>query len=113
MSESINKQVIAALTELKLPIDVSVTKSKGADAFLVINPQYDTPKQYADDVPQTLVQEIELALYKRGNYLELKDKIMKYLITAGITVSDGRYIEYETDTKYHHYVFELTVVDSF
>ncbi len=108
---SLNSRVIEALAPLKLQITVAENPVKQRDKFIVIIPIADNLGNHADNKPGAQIEEAELALYVKGNYLDLRDRITKLLIEADILISGRRYIEYETNTKYHHYVFNVMVVN--
>lgn len=107
---TLNKRIIAALK----PLDVSVTVTEhtpdGAERFCVIIPGADGFECCADDRPVSGTETAELALYCKGNYLAFKDAALGLLIGAGITVTSARYLEFEEDTDYHHYVIEAAAV---
>jgi len=114
---SINECVILALSGLVPDISVSenTAEEKGKkkpDTFLVIIPIYDKLYLHADNEPTMQGEEIELALYTKGNYLTLRDKMTKLLLKAGVTILQRRYVEYESDTGYHHYTFDLALAQS-
>ena len=45
---------------------------------------------------------IKLSLYVQGNYIRRKNAIVKALLAADFTITDRRFVGYETDTKYYH-----------
>lgn len=111
---SLNGRVIRALEHLNLPIHVAehpVNDGEGSstdpDAFCVIIPLYDDFLGNADDKPIVETEEVELAFYCRGNYLQMRDQITESLIEADISIVSRRYVEFESDTKYHHYIFDV------
>ena len=44
-----------------------------------------------------------MSLYSQGNYMKDKNAIVKALLAHDFTITDRRYIGYETETGYHHY----------
>ena len=114
---SLNEQIIKALKPLK--IDITVVEhpldstGKLPDSFLVINPQYEEFALHADDKPDFWKSTVELALFTKGNYLPLRDKLTRLLVKAEITITERRYIEMETDTGYHHYIFGLESIQNY
>ena len=114
---SINELVISTLSSVVSDISVSehTGDEKGKrkpETFLVIIPIYDNLYLHADDTPTMQGEEIELALYTKGNYLALRDRITKLLLKVGVTILERRYVEYESDTGYHHYTFDLALAQS-
>ena len=117
---SINERIITALKPIKIPVSVSehpINDANGAtirpDTFAVIIPLYDGLTAHADDRPTCCTEEVELALYVKGNYLALRNKITRLLLDADIVISGRRYIELEKDTGYHHYIFELVTAHEY
>lgn len=111
---SINELIIQTLSDLVSDISVAENlandekgRKKQPDTFLVIIPVFDKLILSADNVPTMQSEEIVLALYTKGNYLSLRDRITKRLLGAGISILQRRYEEYEDDTGYHHYTFDL------
>lgn len=108
---SIQERIISILVPLKIPIHVAMNPEKSKDSFLVLIPLSDHLVGYGDNQPSSTIEELEIALYTKGNYLELREQITKLLLQADITITDRRYIEYEPQTKYHHYVIDCTMVN--
>ena len=106
---SLNSRIIKALEPMKLKVTVSEHpvndeegKTQQPDAFLVIIPGMDDFPVCADDRPIVETEEVELALYCKGNYLKMRDEITTRLLYADITITSRKYMEFEKETKYHH-----------
>lgn len=110
---TLNERIIKALSPLKVPVTVieNPTDSSVNKKYIVIIPTSDNFDLYADDKPLECTEEAELALYCNGNYLAFRDKVTELLIAADITIKDRRYLEYEQDTGYHHYIIEVAGVN--
>lgn len=80
---------------------------KPPDEYLVITPLADTFDLHADNAPGYDVQEARLSLFKKGSYTKQKNRLVKALLNADFTITDRRYIGYETDTGYHHYAVDV------
>lgn len=106
---SLNEHIIKALKPLNISVTVveNPTDNGKCDKFIVIIPTSDNFKLHADDKPLAAVETAELALYCKGNYLGFRDKVTELLITADITITNRRYLEFEQDTDYHHYIIEV------
>lgn len=111
---SLNSRIIKALEPMKLKVTVSEHplndeegKTQQPDTFLVIIPGTDDFPVCADDRPIVETEEVELALYCKGNYLKMRDEITTRLLDADITITSRKYMEFEKETKYHHYIFEV------
>lgn len=105
---TLNERIIEALAPLGIPISVMehMTDSGKSDRFIVIVPENDDIT-YADDKPLDFTENAALQLYCKGNYLSFRDEVTNALISADITISSRRYLEYEQDTGYHHYIIEV------
>ena len=104
---TLNERIIAALAPLKISVTVVEHTPDGAEQFCVIIPASDSFECCGDDRPFSGTESAELALYCKGNYLAFRDEVLKLLVGAGLTVKGGRYLEYENDTEYHHYIYEI------
>lgn len=91
---------------LGIPVETGVFSGTAPDAYLVIVPLSDGFGYHADNTPHEDVQEARVSVYSKGNYIAIKNKIVKALVGAEFTITDRRYIGYETETGYHHYVVD-------
>ena len=74
--------------------------------FLVIIPGTDDFPVCADDRPIVETEEVELALYCKGNYLKMRDEITTRLLDADITIVSRKvYGVRKMKQNYHHYIF--------
>ena len=73
----------------------------------MVVPIADTFDLHADNAPGIDVQEARLSLYVQGNYMADKKALVKTLLGADFTITDRRYIGYETETGYHHYAVDV------
>lgn len=53
------------------------------------------------------ISSVRISLYTKGNYLSLKNSIVKALINDGYTLTNRQYIGYETEIMYHHYNIDV------
>ena len=90
------------ISKLGLPVEVGVFSGKAPREYVVITPLADTFALHADNRPRQDTQEARLSLYVQGNYLRRKNAIVKALLAADFTITDRRFVGYETDTKYYH-----------
>lgn len=109
---TLNERIIGAMGPLEIPVSVleHMTDSGMSDRFIVIVPENDDIV-YADDKPLDFTENAALQLYCKGNYLGFRDEVTNALIAADITISSRRYLEYEQDTDYHHYIIEVAAVN--
>jgi hypothetical protein len=110
---SINELIISKLRPLGIPVSVNENIDKNSESYATIIPLYDRLDVFADNKPSIEVSEIELAVYSKGNYLKLVKDISTLLIDSGFTITSRRYIEYEKDTKLHHYIIDVAMEFSY
>lgn len=104
---SILADVNAALRPLGIPLETGVFGNKAPDKYIVIVPLVDTFDLNADNEPLYDVQEARISFYCKGNYGADKNRIIRALFGAEITITNRQYIGYEADTGYHHYVVDV------
>ena len=107
MTGSILAELTALLDALGIPVETGVFKGKAPHAYVVITPLADTFGGYADNYPFHEIQEARLSLFSKQNYRALSNKIVKALLDADITITDRRYLGYEEDSEYFHYILEV------
>ena len=100
---SVLADIQLAITPLGIPIETGVFKDEAPECYIVVVPIADTFDLHADNAPGYDVQEARLSLYSQGNYMKDKNAIVKALLAHDFTITDRRYIGYETETGYHHY----------
>ena len=110
---SVYELIINTLEPLNIPVSINENIDKDAERYIVIIPLYDRLDVFADNKPSIEVSEIELAVYSKGNYLKLVKDISTLLIDSGFTITSRRYIEYEKDTKLHHYIIDVAMEFSY
>ena len=93
-----------------LPCETGVFSDAAPDRYLVITPLSEHFDFYTDDKPIAETAEVRLSIFDKGNYTSLKNQIVRVLLDEGFTVTDRRYIGFETDTGYHHYVIDLAKI---
>ena len=109
---SLLEELNTVLTPL-VPIETGVFSGSPPDRYLVITPMTDTFDLYTDDAPRHETQEARLSLFDKGNYITIKNAIVRALLAADITIIDRRYIGHEDDTGYHHFAIDVAKDYSF
>lgn len=104
---SILKEINTLLGSFDIPIETGYFSGTPPDEYIVITPMVDTFGIFADNLPQAETQEIRLSLFSKNNYILRKNQLTRLLLEAGFTITDRRYIGFEDDTKYHHYVIDV------
>lgn len=104
---SILTDVKELLEPLNVPIATGVYKGTATNTYLVLVPMSDTFELHADNMPNAEVQELRVSIYTKCNYKKITNQIVKKLLNAEFTITDRRYIGYETETDYFHYVVDI------
>lgn len=104
---SVLADIQSALSVLGIPIETGVFTDAAPAKYIVVVPIVDTFDLHADNAPGIDVQEARLSLYAQGNYMADKNAIVKTFLGADFTITDRRYIGYETETGYHHYAVDV------
>ncbi len=92
---------------LGIPIETGVFKDEAPEKYVVVTPMADSFALHADNIPSYDVQEARISLYSQGNYMRDKNAMVRLLLAQDFTVTDRRYIGYETETGYHHYAVDV------
>jgi len=104
---------LSILTELStilvpvLPVETGVFSSEPPDEYLVLTPLSDDFALHADDLPLQEISEVQISLFSKTNYQPRKKQITKLLLGGEFTITDRRYLGYETETGYHHYCIDI------
>lgn len=106
---SIYELIKNTLEPLNISVTVNENINKSFEQYVTMIPLYDGFDMFADNKPGMEFSEVELAVYSKGNYLKLVKDITVLLIDAGFTITNRRYIEYEKDTKLHHYIIDVAM----
>jgi hypothetical protein len=89
-----------------VPVETGVFSGKAPDEYAVITPMTDIFGFHADNLPQAETQEARISLLSKGNYLARKRQITRALLGADFTITGRRYIGYENDSGYHHFIID-------
>jgi hypothetical protein len=100
---SLLEELVSLINEQKIPVETGVFSKEAPETYIVLTPLADLFELNADDCPGADVQEVRISLYSKRNPRAQRNRITRALIAAGITITNRSYIEYETDTMYHHY----------
>ena len=104
---SVLSDIKATLEPLGVPLETGVFKDEAPDKYIVVVPMADSFELHADNTPGCDIQEARISLYAKGSYTKDKNLIVRALIGADFTITDRRYIGYETETGYHHYAVDV------
>ena len=104
---SILNKLLPLLNETGLKVETGVFSEPASDEYLVLTPLTDSLDFYADDMPLAEIEEVRISLFTKENYISLRNQLTRLLLGAGFLITDRKYIGFETDTKYHYYVFDV------
>ena len=90
-----------------VPVETGVFSDAAPDTYLVLTPLSDSFDLHADNRPGIDLQEVRLSLFCKENYTKIKNRLVKTTLNADMTITDRRYIGFETDTGYHHYAIDV------
>lgn len=88
-------------------VETGAFSNVAPDTYLVLTPLSDSFDLHADNQPSVDIQEVRLSLFCRENYTKIKNMLVRVLLAADMTITDRRYIGFETDTGYHHYAIDV------
>ena len=100
---SVLSDINATLEPLGIPLETGVFKGEAPDKYIVVVPMADSFELHADNTPEYDVQEARISMYAKGSYTKDKNAIVRALLGMDFTITDRRYIGYETETGYFHY----------
>lgn len=94
------------LSPLEIPMETGLFADEAPDTYLVAVPLSDTFGLHADNAPGADIREVRISLFSRGNYIADRNRVVNALLAADFTVTERRYVGFETDTGYHHYAID-------
>lgn len=100
---NILEQLQAIIEPLDVPVETGIFTNPAPPQYVVIVPLIETFEMDADDMPLAETQEARISIFSKNNYIALKNRIVRAVLAAGMTVTQRQFIEYETDTGYYHY----------
>lgn len=104
---SLLSEVKQAVEQCGIPVETGVFSDVPPDTYAVLMPLSDSFDIHADNQPGVDVQEVRLSLFCKDNYLKTKNRLVKAMLNADITITNRRYIGHEDDTGYHHYAIDV------
>lgn len=102
------EQLTTIADKLGLPFEVGLyTAAPAPETYLVATPLTDVLDVFVDNRPTVEVEEVRLALFTKSNYLDLRNRVTRALLDAGLTITARTYVGFETDTGFHHYAIDV------
>ena len=87
---------------MSIQTETAKLSDKALDEYVVLVPISDNFSLFCDDKPKYETSEVRLSIFTKGNYMQLKNRIVNGLLNNNFTITDKRYVEYENDTGFHH-----------
>ena len=106
-------ELTALLETLGIPVETGVFSDVAPNEYVVITPLYDSFDLHCDNLPEYETQEVRISLFSKGNYIELKSRIIKALLNAEFTITARQYIGHEDDSQYHNYAIDVAKIYQF
>ena len=90
-----------------IPIETAAFTGKPPNKYIVFTPVYEDFTIFGDNKPIIDTQWVRISLFDRNNYIETKDYIVNLLLVNDFYIVERTYVEYENDTKYHHFAIDV------
>ena len=95
------------ITSLDIPVETGVFSEKAPDEYIVLVPIIDEFADHADNKPHSEVQSVRISMYTKNSYTAMKSRVVNAILKTDIVLTDGQYIGFEENTKYHHYNLDV------
>ncbi|GHU75196.1 hypothetical protein FACS1894188_05510 [Clostridia bacterium] len=96
------------LLEPLAPVETGIFSGVPPDEYFVLMPLSNDFDVFADNRPNVDIQNVRISLYSKKNYNQLLSLATIRLMDAEIIITGRRYIGYESDTNYHHYMVDVS-----
>lgn len=100
------ENALGAITEHIWPL--CCPEDSPPETYIVYNPELEKPELHADDSDLEWVQYMQIHLYTKENYLEVKGRIRVNLRNAGFTLTSIDTF-HEKDSGYAHLCFSCYI----
>ncbi len=104
---SLLSEVVSIAEERQYRVETGVFSEPPPDTYIVLTPIADGFDLSADNIPLYETQEVRVSIFSKENYNKIKDNLTMAFIDADMTITDRRYITYESETGYHHYAIDV------
>jgi hypothetical protein len=101
-------EVNAMMNALGIPVETGVFSDEAPETYVVLTPLADVFDLHADNRPGVDIQEVRVSTFSKGNYLALKNQIVRAALDADMIITDRVYIGHEDETQYHHYAIDIS-----
>lgn len=103
---NILSDVKLVLDSLHIPNETAKFSKNTPGCFAVLIP-LTNEFEYSDNLPSDDIESLRISVFVKGNYIKHVDKIVKAIINADLTITNRKFIDYEEDTFYYHYVIDV------
>lgn len=104
---SLLSDLIAIAANAGIAVETGVFRDAAPEEYLVLTPLSDTFDIFADNDPGIDVQEVRVSLFTAGSYTKRKNALIRAFLAADLTITDRRYLGYDTETGYHNYAIDV------
>jgi hypothetical protein len=104
---SILSETKAIIESLNIPVETGVFKNIAPETYIVLVPLADSYPLSADDKPEVDYQELRISLFSKGNYMRVKNEIVKKLIDNSFYVTERRFNGFDTGSGYYQYSIDI------
>lgn len=104
---SLLSDLTAIATNAGIAVETGVFRDAAPEEYLVLTPLSDTFDIFADNDPGIDVQEVRVSLFTAGSYTKRKNALIRAFLAADLTITDRRYLGYDTETGYHNYAIDV------
>lgn len=104
---SLLSELTGIVTELGLPVETGIFKSKAPDEYIVITPMTEEYALFCDDNPEMDIHEARISVYTKSNYKTIKNQLLTAFREADLTITQRRFVNFEPDTGYYHYTIDV------
>jgi hypothetical protein len=104
---NILEDLTSLLQQVDIPIETGSFGNKPPNKYLVLTPVYEDFDLHGDNIPIIDVHWARISLFDKGNYITSKEIITELLLSNDFHIQERTYVEYEPDTKYHHYAIDV------
>lgn len=104
---TILEELNTLLKSTGIPVETGYFTGKPPETYLVLTPLTDIYSRHADNRPQADIQEVRISLFTTKNYTPAKTRILRILLDADFTMTDRRYLGWDTEAGYHGYSIDV------
>ena len=104
---SLLSDLTAIAANAGIAVETGVFQDAAPEEYLVLTPLSDTFDIFADNDPSIDVQEVRVSLFTTGSYTKRKNALIRAFLAADLTITDRRYLGYDTETGYHNYAIDV------